>query len=222
MSDTVEVKAAKARTINMNHGATITIDPEDNTVQVPGYPYILESLGDKVLLAMDRYLSGYECKTCKGVGRIKSQCACESTDRPGFKYDTATMENFDDPNIIEARSTMVCTKCFGHYLSKRKDDPCPDCLGKGGLLVVPESSKTLPTTGVVVSVGPDVKDKRIKPGVRLLTGAYVGTMVPIKGGVLRFKCIREHESQLMISGGEELAAFDFIEVEADASGMQTY
>jgi len=178
MSESVEVKNAKTQTVHMNHGHSIEIDPENNEVQVPGHPYIMEAMGDKIILAVDRYLSGYECKECKGAKVISKKK--EFIPKTGWTYTEET---------------------------------CPTCNGKGGLLVIPETSKTLPTTGVVVSIGPDVTDKSLKRGHRVLTGAYVGTMIPIRGGELRFKCVREHEVQLRIRGGEELAAFDFIEVE---------
>ena len=184
MSDTVEIQKAKLRPINMNFGGSVTLDPTSNKVQVPGHPYIMEATGDKILIAVDKYLSGYECKTCRGRTVLVEKVGFE----PGVGQIT-------------------------------KEVQCPDCKGKGHTLFIPETAKTLPTTGVVVSVGSEVKQKNIKPGVRILAGPYVGTMIPIKGGALNFKCMREHEVQLTIEGGDDLDAFDFIEIDAPIEGV---
>jgi len=44
---------------------------------------------------------------------------------------------------------------------------------EGGILL-PDGLKKKPTTGIIVSMGPDVKDKDIKVGIRVLFGEFSG------------------------------------------------
>jgi len=185
-----------------NTGNTLVIDDGTNRASIPGLPYEFEATGDKILVAVDIFRSGYECKDCKGAGRIISSCPCTKTKRPGYKYEDALPE--------EARSHNVCPECQGDPTSLEVDIECVSCRGKGHSIFIPDSSKTLPTTGVVVSIGKGVTDTGIKNGGRVLYGAYSGTMIPTKEPGVAFKFLREHEVLGFIYNGEDLGAFDFV------------
>lgn len=43
-----------------------------NVVTFPGFPYQFTALGEKVLISLDQFKSGYECTECKGAGKVKS------------------------------------------------------------------------------------------------------------------------------------------------------
>src|SRR6266567_4619718 len=168
---------------------TIVINDGSNEVSIPGFPYIFIAKGDKILVSVDVFKSGYECKECLGKGRIQDNCICESSDRPGFKYDSQGLAI--EP---ERRKEMFCAFCGGDYLSKRIDKVCPSCEGKGALIYIPDQSKVLPTTGVVVSLGEKVdKALGIKLHDRVLFSAYVGQMVPTRAPGVVFKIIRDIE-----------------------------
>ena len=140
-----------------------------NTVRFPGFPYTFEALNEKILVSIDIFKSGYECKDCKGSGKIETKIGRE------MQVDT-----------------------------------CTSCNGRGGLLVLPEGSKNLPTTGVVVSMGPVArKNATFKIGDRILFGAYAGTMIPTKAGLM-FKYMDWYLAVVKIDGADEMSAFDFV------------
>jgi co-chaperonin GroES (HSP10) len=139
-----------------------------NEVSFPGYPYFFEALGEKIIISVDVYKSGYECKDCGGKGSIGS---------------------------IEAANYQTCTKCKG----------------VGAVIVMPDSSKNMPTTGVVVSIGNlcPLDKMNYKIGDRIVFGAYAGNMIPTKAGI-KFKIMDWNQAVCKIRGGEDLAAFDFV------------
>ena len=193
-----------------------------NEASIPGFPYRFKAQGDKILVSVDIFKSGYECKDCKGEGRIKTHCECEDKEsRPGFKYSQAQIDEFDrtiSNSIAIARADMVCAHCGGDYLGKRVDTPCTLCNGTGASLFIPDDSKTLPTTGVIVSVGEGVTNPELENGVRVLFGCYTGVMIPTKVPGVAFKVLRDIEVLCIIKGGEEMAAFDFLVVDKELEG----
>ena len=50
------------------------------------------------------------------------------------------------------RFQQTCKICNGLGIDYKIQ--CSECKGKGGLLVIPDNAKSLPTTGVVLSMGP--------------------------------------------------------------------
>jgi len=148
--------------------ATELILDGSNKIAFPGFPFLFEALNKKIIVSIDVFKSGYECKKCKGTGHLGS---------------------------IEAANYAVCT----------------ECRGRGAILIMPDISKNLPTTGVVVSIGNRVPSAKLnyKIGDRVLFGAYAGNMIPTKSGLL-FKIIDWNQCWARIEGAEELGAFDFI------------
>jgi len=191
---------------------TIVLEDGSNKASIPGYPYAFLAHWDKVLVSVDIFKSGYECRECKGVGRIKSHCSCEDTDRPGYKYTKSQLAEFSSAfgsEVSAGRAEIVCSNCAGFYHNHRIDITCPECKGKKSLLEIPDTSKVLPTTGVIVSRGEDVRSC-FKLGDRVLFGAYTGIMIPTKAPGICFKVLRDIELLCTIEGGEDMAAFDFV------------
>jgi co-chaperonin GroES (HSP10) len=176
-----------------------------NAVTITDLGISLETLGDKIIVMYDHYKSGFECKECGGIGKVTEAitCECEQKGTPGLK------DRFGNP----------CPSCDGNFESKRKEltQACPACRGKGSLLVIPEIAKSIPTTGVVVSLGEDTKFSRgdihakIQIGTRVIFSQHVGTMIPFKGNI-KFKVMREHEP-LAILYGADTDTNDFIDFE---------
>ena len=190
---------------------TITLDGS-NLVEFPGYPYKFEALGEKILVSIDVFKSGYECKTCLGKKEITTRCICEESDRPGYKYSSTMLDAFSTmPGGKDARAEVKCSECGGEFLSKRKSYTCPDCDGRGALLIIPDTSKNLPTTGVVVSMGKACDTMRLgyKLGDRVLFSPYTGQFIPTKAGLM-FKYMDSTAPVARIDGGEDLSAFDFV------------
>lgn len=92
---------------------------------------------------------------------------------------------------------------------------CPDCNGKGQLLILPEIAKTLPTSGIILSMGPNCKilNRAQHFGQRVLVGPYTGTGVPIKGQI-RIRSLREDEIVCFL-WGEQVEDKDFIDLTPD-------
>jgi co-chaperonin GroES (HSP10) len=185
-----------------------------NKIRFPGYPYIFEALGEKIIVSIDVFKSGYECKVCKGKKRTKSVCECERNEHPGLRY---SIEEIDivrssiSDEIARARSQMACPECKGDYVAARHDSICPSCKGIGAVLVLPDTSKNLPTTGVVVSMGSQCNKEKLGYGIgdRILFGPYAGSMIPTKAGIL-FKILDAANAWCVIEGAEEMGQFDFI------------
>jgi hypothetical protein len=193
----------------------IVID-SSNEVTFPGYPYGFRALNEKILVSIDVFKSGYECKVCKGKKRVQTHCACEDHDRPGFKYSDDQLGYVSESLgevVATNRGEVVCPICKGDFLNQRTDIECPECHGVGALLILPDSSKNLPTTGVIVSIGKkaalELEKEDIHLGDRVLFGAYAGTMIPTQVGLM-FKYMDWYLAVMKITGAEGLAAFDFI------------
>ena len=165
-----------------------------NVVDLTEIGVSLQAVEDKIIILVDEYKSGLECKTCKGTGRVESAIAA------------------------------------GMMRS------CDDCQGKGATLFIPDTAKSLPSTGVVVSMGPKTEfmtAKRklwykiiklfsttkaknlldqiyVQIGTRVVFGVHVGTKVPIKGNI-KLTIMREKEPLCVVFGSsiEDKQILDF-------------
>ncbi len=134
------------------------------------------ALGDRVLLQEDAFKSGYECSTCEGSG--KSKCSdCDGSGHHGQKR---------------------CSHCSDGLTT------CPDCGGKGGLLVAPEISQRRPTTGRVVSVGVDCKT--LKVGDSVLYSNFAGYVIDLNraGRPVSLRILHESEVLCALEGQLDL------------------
>lgn len=185
-----------------------------NEVSFPGFPYTFKALNEKILVSIDVFKSGYECKQCKGAKFIETVCECEQAGHPGIKYGTTELERISNvlgADIANSRSTVVCPTCGGFYVDKRSKVQCPACEGKGAILHIPDSSKNLPTTGIVVSIGNQIDRSKLDYGLgdRVLFSSFSGSMIPTKAGLM-LKVMDANAVWLKIKGGAEMDAFEFI------------
>ena len=101
---------------------------------------------------------------------------------------------------------------------------CPQCGGKGALIVAPQDSQRKPTSGVIKSVGPEVSDKPylhstmgsvetvknnpypLKVGDRVLYSQFAGTGIELKQkGFIRI--MHAHEVMCKLYGTGRLGDF---------------
>lgn len=201
-----------------------------NVVELEKLGISLLAVEDKIIVMHDDYKSGYECKTCKGEGKLTGCNTCHNSGKDRFG--------------------QTCKSCSG--VPMNHITVCPDCKGKGGLLVIPETARSLPTTGIVVSMGPEteamkltkvileekerlkaeagtesydrinrnlkdylkrLEETPIRLGARVIFGPHVGTMLPMKGNI-KLKIMRIHEP-LAVLFGKDTAAKDFIDYEVE-------
>lgn len=201
-------------TTSTDTGSVELILDDRNEISFPGYPYTLEALGKKIIVSIDIFKSGYECKICRGKKQISFICPCERDSHPGKRYSSeeiALIRQELGDALALARAELPCAQCLGDYASVRRTETCSSCKGLGALLVIPETSKNLPTTGVVVSIGNRVRKEKLnyKVGDRILFGPYAGSMIPTKSGLL-FKVLDWNNAWCRVGGADELGAFDFI------------
>lgn len=184
-----------------------------NKVSFPGFPYFFEALNEKVLVSLDQYKSGYECKTCKGKGTVVKKCECTKTDRPGFRYSKQQIDDIAasiNTDVATTRMELLCDYCKGKPDEVEEVITCPTCEGKTGLLVIPDTAKVIASSGVVVSMGRVAREKAdYKIGDRILFSVHAGSMIPTKSGLM-FKQLDWYQAWIRVEGAEELGAFDFI------------
>jgi len=94
-----------------------------------------------------------------------------------------------------------CAACGGD-----KVITCPDCGGKGGILVVPDVSQRRPSTGKVVSVGDKVK--YFKVGDNVLYSNFAGHALDLEraGHKVVVRILHESEILASVQGHLELRA----------------
>jgi len=162
--------------------------------------------GERVAVRQDEHKSGYECLRCMDrdkrtmEGKDVSVITCEECKGEGTR-----------PKAGNANLTVKCSDCDGRgYL------PCPDCKGTGTStgIVLPDSSKSDAMTGIIVSIGPDVKAYKL--GDRVMFPSYAGALSNIKGknkktGVeqkIRLRFIQEGDIIAQLYGELEMRSFD--------------
>lgn len=167
----------------------------DNTVFVVAGKLALEAIENKILILIDKFRSGYECKDCNETGIFVS-CECERNGTPG--------------RIVTRLADKECPYCNGNYATK-KGNPCVACKGTGSTLVMPENARAIPTSGIIVSVGPLCTTRKIAE--RVLFGAHTGYYLPFKGNA-KIRCMREDEPLCLIhalDNNEQLG--DFLQID---------
>lgn len=142
-----------------------------------------EALGDRVLIREDKFRSGYECKSCGGDGSL----LCEGCHGKGKS---------------RINPSARCSECQGSGRIV-----CRECSGKGGLLEIPEVAERRPSTGTVVSVGPDCKT--LAEGDSVLYSNFAGHAVHLKPGDTEtvMRILHEKEVLCKVSGHVDLRTF---------------
>jgi hypothetical protein len=169
----------------------VYFDKEQNYVYIVKGKIAIRADYDKIVILLDKFKTGFECKDCEGLGVLEHCPKC------GGKGQT--------------RFGEVCPSCYGDA-TKFANTTCALCRGIGTSIVIPESAKAIPTSGIVVSVGPNCKFRQI--GDRVLFGAHTGYMLPFKGNV-KLRIMREHEPlcSIMMLDNDENVLGDFIHYE---------
>lgn len=188
-----------------------------NKVRFRGYPYVFEASGEKIIVAIDVFKSGYECKVCDGNRKVDIKCICETeTDRPGYKYSSVMLEAFDHlEDGRKSREVIKCPECHGDYLAARKRITCTACNGTGALILMPKEAEKLPHHGTVVSIGALAQklmfeaDWNYRIGDRVLWGEFSGQFIPTKAGLL-LKIMDYNQVISKIEGADDMNSFDFL------------
>lgn len=153
---------------------------ESNEASFPGFAYKIKARGESIIVVVDLFKSGYECKTCKGTGKIAMK---------RVEFGKGLIDDY-----IE----------------------CSTCQGKTGILVLPDEAKSLPCTGVIVSIGSGASHRDdLKLYDRVLFGPHSGRFIPISKAGALLKIMHEREATAIVTGGEDLAAFDFIDIDKE-------
>jgi co-chaperonin GroES (HSP10) len=167
----------------------------DNTIFVVAGKLGLEAIEDKILILIDKFKSGYECKDCNETG-IYVSCECERRETPG--------------RYISGNIDRVCRFCEGNY-EERRGKTCPSCHGTGSTIIMPDNAKAIPTSGVIVSIGPGCKTRKIAE--RVLFSAHTGYFLPFKGNA-KIRCMREDEPLCLIHAIDNTQTLgDFLQIE---------
>lgn len=151
---------------------------EDNIFKVGHLTF--EAIGNRTIIREDEFHSGYECAACKGKGSV--ECA-------GCKGSGISS------TVAHAR----CSHCEG-----AGNVTCRECDGKGGLLIVSEQSQRRPTSGVVMSVGPDAHELTV--GDSVLYSNFAGYVVDLETaeGPTCLRILHENEILARMTGQLEL------------------
>lgn len=167
------------------------VDEEKNLVLVVGGKIALRAIEDKIIILLDKFKSGYECSMCGGSGEGRRCIDCTNgVNSRGFK----------------------CKVCDGNP-DRWIGGVCPQCKGKGSTIIIPDSAKALPTSGTIVSIGPDCTKRKI--GQRVVFGAHVGFFLPFKGNV-RLRMMREYEplcELFLIDADNNEVLGDFLQID---------
>jgi co-chaperonin GroES (HSP10) len=128
----------------------------DNVLKIG--PLELEASGDYLILLRDEFRSGYECVTCNGIGSWRC-LNCMGSGKSMVSKDARC-------SACEGRGTVLCEHCKGKGVVE-------------GGLVIPEDRQNEPTTGTIVSCGPDVK--RYANGQAIMFPSYAGHQLKLGG-----------------------------------------
>jgi co-chaperonin GroES (HSP10) len=130
------------------------------------------ALSDRILVEEDAFQSGYECITCGGKGRIKCPDCAGTTVRS-----------------VEGGPEKKCSTCDEGTIR------CSPCNGKGGLLVTPDTAQRRPTSGTIVSAGPDCKF--VKVGDSILFSNFAGYLVELARAGFPVSLRILHETEIL-------------------------
>ena len=138
---------------------------------------------------------------------------------PGFPYSFRAIGERILVSIDIPLTGYECQTCHGKKKIENKTgreavwEVCPDCKGRGGIIIIPKSAKQLPRTGIILSMGKKAAEELAKEdihiGDRILFSEHAGSLIPTKADLM-FKYMDWYNAVLKIKGAEVLSAFDFI------------
>jgi co-chaperonin GroES (HSP10) len=149
--------------------ATYTIQ-DGNRVIVGEQIALSIVVGDNIIVLEDRYKDPNVCDVCNDTKRVIDRCGvCGGSGVNRFNTNCSACAG-------KGSMTIVCEACRGK-------------------IILPDRAKARPTSGVVMSVGPDVKVYKI--GDRVAYSGYTGHLIPFKGGKIgqntRLRIMTERE-----------------------------
>lgn len=178
----VDEMYARDRAEKLNRG--LRIRREANAIVVNGILRLRVIVGDNIMILEDEFKSSYDCRTCQGAGKLRSNCLkCDSTGKLDAKGMALPKE---------AHDFVVCGLCDGFGY---KDIDCSACNGKGAIVEIPKEQRKKPTSGTIVSIGPDVKIYKVSD--RVCYSNYIGNFLPFNDQD-RIKIMREHEAMCLL------------------------
>ena len=160
----------------------VNID-KDNAVELVELGIQLEAVEDKIIVMMDSYKSGYECKDCGGTGKVKSivvegaERDCEACNGKG-----ATLVI---PEISKSLPTLGTVLSMGEKTRWRRRIEA----GWWQKFLWWLSNDSVYRRNNI----------KVRNGAKVLFQPHVGTMIPFKGNI-RLKIMREHEPLAVIYG----------------------
>lgn len=135
-----DFRKMEEKKLNPDKNCYVIINPSNNE------RFALEAGGDRLIIEEDKMRLGFECKTCDGDGYI--------IDKP--------CPNCNGEKSVQGIDERIACRfcCSGRGITGVPQGQgcltCPDCKGKGALVVIPQVSERRPTSGTIRSKGPDV------------------------------------------------------------------
>jgi len=163
----------------------------------------MEAHADRIIIIQDPFVSGYECTTCGGKMIVNdvSHVACDNCNGRG-KYHKVVDAN--GSVTVWSEAEFKCAKCDGSGSVR-----CPACDGKGGTIIIPDKAENRPTTGTIVSVGPEVR--HFERGQAVIYPSFAGYAYDLEaekigGGEVKVVIVILRESEVLakVSGHLEL------------------
>lgn len=195
----------------LNRLQTLGKKIEVRHVKFEGVDYALVSdelallaCGDRLLIKEDPFRTGYECTTCDGKGNLGVICPqCEGT-----KFDKGNSEN--GRCIFCTVGNAGATKTTGFV-------PCVTCKGSGtSSLVLPEDAERRPSSGIVISTGPDAN--KFKVGQRIVYSNYAGNNLDFKG-VSAVRVMRQDEVMCLILSAKAVQVNEVVDSRMEEVGI---
>lgn len=137
----------------------------------------LRAIGHRILVLEDEFKSGYECKDCGGSGHTDTKCPhCKGSGLWKNKEDNGACPDCEV-------GTSDGRKSLGYMI-------CPTCRGTSGSIIVPDTAKRRPCTGLVLSKGSEVTEFEV--GTRVMYTNYTGTDFEVLGGI-KLRIMLDHD-----------------------------
>lgn len=187
---------ATTHSIHTNENRDITSWLKPVKIQQPMVAIIdnelaMLAVGTNIIVKEDRFKTGYECKVCDGTCRSKVTC-------PRCKGEkTVKAQSLDDKSEGLVPCKACCILSDTGNMIPSGFIPCETCKGKGGSLIVPQESMRRPSSGVIVSTGNGVLER--KCGERVLYSNHAGHAMNFKQKTV-FRIMHEHEVLSLLMG----------------------
>lgn len=149
------------------------------------------AVGTNIIVKEDRFKTGYECKVCDGTCKSKVVCPrCK-----GEKTVKAASLDEKSEGLVPCKACCILSDT-GNMIPSGFI-PCETCKGKGGSLIVPQESMRRPSSGVIVSTGNGILER--KCGERVLYSNHAGHAMNFKQKTV-FRIMHEHEVLSLLMG----------------------